>query len=172
MMSTLIIHCQWEDETVRERNGHPPSYDEAKKMKSLTLHTHGCLKASFRDCSSSSLLNTMGWNICSICANILTGLLYETRALTVRVHGKIRHGGRVLPICLRGHPFMTSTRRGDRLRWTHVDGGGSNPMWTFTQKIKNSTLMSSCLLLMQRSWCLFYQNFIFRRNKKWKIFAI
>src|SRR6218665_879769 len=26
----------------------------------------------------------------------------------------------------RGHPFMTSTRRGEgvRLRWTHVDGGG------------------------------------------------
>src|SRR6218665_111276 len=25
---------------------------EAKKMKSLTLHTHGCLRASLRDCSS------------------------------------------------------------------------------------------------------------------------
>src|SRR6218665_3026585 len=39
----------------------------------------------------------------------------------------------------RGHPFMTSTRRGEgvRLRWTHVDGGrGSSPMWTSTQKIK------------------------------------
>jgi len=43
---------------------------------------------------------------------------------------------------LRGHPFMTSTRRGFRLRWTHVDGG-SSPMWT------------SCLLLMQRSWSCF-----------------
>ena len=31
-----------EDETVRERTGHPPSYAEAKKMKLLTLHTHGC----------------------------------------------------------------------------------------------------------------------------------
>jgi len=39
MMSTLTAHCQWEDETVRERTGHKPSYDEAKKMKSLTLHT-------------------------------------------------------------------------------------------------------------------------------------
>src|SRR6218665_1847777 len=40
---------------------------------------------------------------------------------------------------LRGHPFMTSTRRGEgvRLRWTHVDGGrGSRAMWTSTQKIK------------------------------------
>ena len=31
----------WENETVRERTGQPPSYTEAKKMKSLTLHTHG-----------------------------------------------------------------------------------------------------------------------------------
>ena len=54
MMSTLTVHCQWVDETVRKRTGHPPSYAEAKKMKSLTLHTHGCLRASLRDCSSSS----------------------------------------------------------------------------------------------------------------------
>ena len=52
MMSTLTVNCQWEDETVRERTGHLPSYAEAKKMKSLTLHTHGCLRASSRDCSS------------------------------------------------------------------------------------------------------------------------
>ena len=40
---------------------------------------------------------------------------------------------------VRGHTFMTSTRRGEgvRLMWTHVDGGGgSSPMWTSTQKIK------------------------------------
>ena len=53
MMSTLTVHCQWEDEMVRERTGHPPSCAEAKKMKSLTLHTHGCPKVSLRDCSSS-----------------------------------------------------------------------------------------------------------------------
>jgi len=41
MMSTLTVYCQWEDETVRERTGHPPSYAEAKEMKSLTLHTLG-----------------------------------------------------------------------------------------------------------------------------------
>jgi len=45
MMSTLTAHCQWEDETVMERNGHPPSYAVAKKMKSLTFHTEGFLKA-------------------------------------------------------------------------------------------------------------------------------
>ena len=35
---------RWEDETVRERTGHPPSYAEAKKLKLLILHPHGCLK--------------------------------------------------------------------------------------------------------------------------------
>jgi len=34
---------------VGERTGLPPSYDVAKKMKSLTLHAHGCLRASLRD---------------------------------------------------------------------------------------------------------------------------
>jgi len=45
MMSTLTIHCQWEDEMVRERTGHLSSYAEAKeKLKSLTLHTDGLLR--------------------------------------------------------------------------------------------------------------------------------
>ena len=48
MTSTLIAHCQWEDETVSERTGHPPSYAEAKKTKSLTLHSHGCPMASLK----------------------------------------------------------------------------------------------------------------------------
>src|SRR6218665_2492372 len=39
IMSAPTIHCKWEDETVRERIGHP-SDAEAKKMASLTLHTH------------------------------------------------------------------------------------------------------------------------------------
>jgi len=39
-MSAQMEYCQWEDETVRERTGHLPSYAEAKKMKSLTLPTH------------------------------------------------------------------------------------------------------------------------------------
>src|SRR6218665_2203429 len=42
MMSTLTAHCQWEDETARKSTGHPPSYAEAKKMKSLTLQIPGC----------------------------------------------------------------------------------------------------------------------------------
>ena len=48
-MSTLTVHCQWEDETKRLRTGHlPASYTEAKEMKLLTLHTHGCPRASLR----------------------------------------------------------------------------------------------------------------------------
>ena len=42
MMSTLTVHCQWEDETVREWTARPSSYTEAKKMKLLALHIHGC----------------------------------------------------------------------------------------------------------------------------------
>ena len=49
MMSTLTLHCQWENEMVRERTGRLPSYAEAKKMKSLTLHTHGCLRTNVKD---------------------------------------------------------------------------------------------------------------------------
>src|SRR6218665_1569694 len=34
-----------------------------------------------------------------------------------------------LMLSIRGHPFMTSTRRGEGvgLRWTHVDGGSGSP---------------------------------------------
>jgi len=41
LMSTLTTLYKWEDEKVRERTIHPPSYAKAKKVKSLTLHTHG-----------------------------------------------------------------------------------------------------------------------------------
>jgi len=54
IISTLTAHCQWEDEAARERTGNPPSYAKAKKMKSLTLHTHGCPRASLRDYSSTT----------------------------------------------------------------------------------------------------------------------
>jgi len=49
MMGTLNVHCLWEAETARERTGHPPPYVEAKRMKPITLHTHG-----LRDWASSS----------------------------------------------------------------------------------------------------------------------
>src|SRR6218665_704351 len=57
MISTLTVHCQWIDEMTRDRTGHPFSYAEAKKMKSLTIHTHGCPRACLRDCSSSSSID-------------------------------------------------------------------------------------------------------------------
>ena len=52
-MNMLTEHCQLGDEMARERTGHPPSSAVAKKIKSLTLHTHGCSWASLKDCSSS-----------------------------------------------------------------------------------------------------------------------
>ena len=51
MMDTLTMHCHWEDEMVRERTGHSPSYTQAKREVS-NIHTHGCPRASLRDCSS------------------------------------------------------------------------------------------------------------------------
>ena len=53
--STLAGHFQLEDETVREKAGHPPSYAEAKAIKSLKLHSHGCPRDSLRGCSFSSV---------------------------------------------------------------------------------------------------------------------
>jgi len=63
MMSTLTIHCQLEDEPVKERTDQPTSYAKAKKMKSPTLHTHGCSRASLRDCASCSMVMLNVWII-------------------------------------------------------------------------------------------------------------
>jgi len=41
MTSTLIIHCQWEDETARKETGHITSYAEAKKAIANT--SYSCL---------------------------------------------------------------------------------------------------------------------------------
>src|SRR6218665_2369113 len=62
MMSTLTVHCKWEDEMVMERTGYPPSYAMAKKMKSLTLLAHGCPRANLQDCSSLFLKATRQFN--------------------------------------------------------------------------------------------------------------
>src|SRR6218665_116374 len=97
------------------------------------------------------------------------------RSTDFGMHGAAKMSRLELGSDLRGHPFMTSTRRrrGGQAQVDACGRGevGSSPMWTSTPKIKKSPLMSSCLLLMQRSWCLFYQNFVFRRNKKLKIFC-
>ena len=52
MMNTLTVHCQKEDETVRERTDHLTSCFEANKMKLLTLHSHECSTESLRNRSS------------------------------------------------------------------------------------------------------------------------
>ena len=73
---------------------------------------------------------------------------------------------------LKGHSFMTSTRReeGVRLRWAHVDGRSQAPCGRPHRKLKiESTdviLSSSHAKLVS----FLNQNFVFRRNKKWKIF--
>ena len=37
-MSSLTMHCQWEEETAMEKADDPSSYAEAKKMKLLTSY--------------------------------------------------------------------------------------------------------------------------------------
>lgn len=49
----LSVPCRWEDESARERIGHPSSYSEAKKVKSRPFHAHGCLGSSWRGCTSA-----------------------------------------------------------------------------------------------------------------------
>src|SRR6218665_3625676 len=53
--TTLTMHCRCKGETARKRTDHPNSYTEVKKTRSLTQHTHGCVKASLKDRSSSTI---------------------------------------------------------------------------------------------------------------------
>src|SRR6218665_1065188 len=78
-------------------------------------------------------------------------------------------------LLLRGHPYMTSTRRGEgvRLKWKHVDGGrGQNPSGRPHRKLKlestDAILFSShakklVSLLTEFRLCRL-------RNKKRKVF--
>src|SRR6218665_960650 len=72
-MSTLSIHFQWEDETSRERTGHPLSYAVAMKIKLLTLHTHGCLRASVKDCPYVSSFIHSGYFYSAASSPLLLG---------------------------------------------------------------------------------------------------
>jgi len=78
-MSTLNVHSmgRWDGE---ERmpgldSGHPPSNAQAKKMKSLTLHTHDCYRAGLRYWSSSDCMWDIGSLVGSlgICGMSFTG---------------------------------------------------------------------------------------------------
>src|SRR6218665_1512649 len=42
----LTLLCSYEIETARKRTGHLASYVDVKKIKSLTIHTHGCPRAT------------------------------------------------------------------------------------------------------------------------------
>jgi len=58
-----------------------PSYAEAKKLKSITLHTHGCPRASLRDRPSSlvrSIVSDFLSNRCSIAGVFVVESLKES----------------------------------------------------------------------------------------------
>src|SRR6218665_3178057 len=42
IMSTLAVHCQWEDVTVREKTGSLSSYAEAKKNIYIYIYIYIC----------------------------------------------------------------------------------------------------------------------------------
>src|SRR6218665_1297702 len=74
---------------------------------------------------------------------------------------------------LRGHPFMTSKRRGEevRLRWTHVDGGGGPaPCGRLHRKLK---LESTDVILSSshaKKLAVFFTRISSLDRKKLKIF--
>src|SRR6218665_121133 len=47
-ISSLIVHRRLEAETAREMTGYRPSYEEAKKMKSLTLKNQRLLQCQVK----------------------------------------------------------------------------------------------------------------------------
>ena len=74
--------------------------------------------------------------------------------------------------CVRGHPFMTSTRRGEgvRLRWTG-GGGGSAPCG---RPHRNLKLESTDLILSSshaKKLASFLPEFHLWTEKKWKFFC-
>ena len=63
---------------------------------------------------------------------------------------------------------------GVRLRWTHVDGGGGGqaPCGHPHKKLKLESTDNIMYLSHANKLALFYQNFVFGRNKKWTFSAI
>src|SRR6218665_1010728 len=47
----ILLLGPWEDETARERTCHSPTYAEAKRIKSQTLLSHGCLTSQLKGLS-------------------------------------------------------------------------------------------------------------------------
>src|SRR6218665_135275 len=48
MMSTPIVHCQWEDETGRERTCHPGSHDDSIRIEVDNTSDRWLRKASIK----------------------------------------------------------------------------------------------------------------------------
>ena len=66
-LRTTAVHCQWEDEMMGKRTRNTRSYAKAKKMNSPTLHSHGCLRGSLINCSSS-----FNWTISQMLFTIIS----------------------------------------------------------------------------------------------------
>jgi len=88
MTSTLTEHCKWEVETVRERTGHPPSYNEAKKMKSPTLHTHGLIFFFFYACFV--LLTTRDYFSLCTCVVVIIAAHFVHQKTRYKAHSSFR----------------------------------------------------------------------------------
>src|SRR6218665_261674 len=94
----------------------------------------------------------------------------ELQFVALEMGGKAETSSQLIDIrfYIRGHPFMTSKRRGEgvRLRWTHVDGGrGPTPCGRPHKKLKlesTDVILSSSHAKKLR---LFFQNFIFGQKK-------
>jgi len=83
MMSTLTMHCQWEDEMVRERTGHLPSYTKTTgsvfvRVQEEDIYYHYDLK--FRTYLIANGDETKNFDVLGIIFNLnrLFGVLTET----------------------------------------------------------------------------------------------
>src|SRR6218665_1378552 len=74
---------------------------------------------------------------------------------------------------VRGHPFMTSTWRGVRLRWTHVDGGRGNPAPCERTHRKLKSESTDVILSSSHAKKLvsFLPEFCLWTEKNWKFFC-
>src|SRR6218665_3200851 len=83
------------DDEMAEKAGHQPSYEEAKKMKSLTLHRNGCLWANL---NTAFLLITLDLRLSPSCACLhigqrifSTSSYYMTEIRTMTIVIVIKH---------------------------------------------------------------------------------
>jgi len=106
-----------------------------------------CAKISFVQHFTRTHMN-LEWHVWNMCQNhfwkvhlcalqiLLCALISWPQCALTRAQFR----GNIGPMWIWGHPFMTSTRRGEREVKAQVDacgrGRGLSPMWTSTQKMK------------------------------------